>query len=157
MTHHDHPYDQTVTVRATPEAVFRALTSAEVLQRWFPTRAQTDPRPGGEFQYGWDFADAAQNGTQKGHYVDCVPGSKVSYTWEAGQNPARQTTVTFTIKPDGDQTTVSLAHTDFGPGPEGEKLRDYHAGPWTFYMSNLKTYLESGVDNRAAALGQKTA
>ena len=157
MNPDDRPYEQTVTVHASTEAVFRALTSADVLTKWFPTRAQTNPGTGGPFTYAWDFADTAQNGTQTGHYVDFVPGRKVSYTWDAGQTNPKQTMVTFVIKPNGDETIVSLAHTGFGPGAEGEKLRDYHAGPWSFYMSNLKTYLESGVDNRAAALGQKTA
>jgi uncharacterized protein YndB with AHSA1/START domain len=92
-----------------------------------------------------------------GHYANFVSGSKVTYTWDAGQTNPKQTMVTFVIEPNGDETIVTLAHTGFGPGAKGEKLRDYHAGLWSFYMSNLKTYLESGVDNRTAALGQKTA
>jgi uncharacterized protein YndB with AHSA1/START domain len=156
MNPDDHPYEQSVVVNAIPQAVFRALTDAEVLQRWFPTRAQTDPRAGGPYSYAWDFADAAQNGTQNGHYVEVVPGRKVSYTWEAGQTDPRQTLVTFVIEPDENGTRVGLAHTGFGPGQPGGQMRDHHAGPWGFYMSNLKTFLETGADNRAAALGQKT-
>ena len=157
MNPDDRPYEQTVSINASPETIFRALTSAAELQKWFPTRAQSDPRAGGQLTFSWDFADASQNGTQNSRFVDFVPNNKVSYTWDVGQTDAKPTLVTFLITPKGAETEVSLAHTGFGPGAEGEKLHDYHAGPWSFYMVNLKTYLETGVDNRAAALGQKTA
>jgi uncharacterized protein YndB with AHSA1/START domain len=156
MTKENHVYEETVTVNAAPEVVFQALTSAAILQRWFPTRAETEQRPGGQFEYAWDFADAAQNGTQKGYYLEFEPSKKVSYTWEAAPAPAEPTTVTFTLTGQGNHTVVKLAHTGFGPGDEGKTARDHHAGPWGFYMGNLKSYLESAGDNRAAALGQKT-
>jgi uncharacterized protein YndB with AHSA1/START domain len=120
------------------------------------TRAETDPRPGGSFKFAWDFADAAQNGTQQGKFVDLEPGKLVRYTWEAKPAPAPLTTVTFMLAPEGNGTRVSLAHTGFGTGDEGKAMRDYHAGPWDFYLANLKSYLEGGVDNRAAMLKQKT-
>ena len=156
MTEQNYVYENSVTVKASPAAVFEALTSADQLQRWFLTRAKTDPRPGGPFKFGWDFADAAQNGTQQGKFLDVAPGKKISYTWEAAPTPAALTTVTFTLAPDGDGTRVSLAHTGFGPGEGGQAARDHHAGPWDFYLANLKSYLEAGVDNRAAMLKQKT-
>ena len=40
---------------------------------------------------------------------------------------------------------------------DGEKMREGHAGPWSFYMQNLKSYLEEGEDERTTKFGQKTA
>jgi len=156
MNPDDHPYEQSVVIHASPAVVFRALTNATELQKWFPTRATSEPRTGGPLTFAWDFADATHNGTQDSHFVDFTPNSQVSYIWDVGQTNPKQTLVTFTLQPTGDETTVSLAHTGFGPGAEGEQQRDFHAGPWSFYIANLKTYLETGTDNRAAALGQKT-
>ena len=154
MTEENHAYENSVTVKARPAAVFEALTSAERLQRWFMSRAETDPRPGGAFKFAWDFADAAQNGTQQGQFLEVEPGKVVSYTWQARPAPAPLTTVTFTLTPEGDSTRVSLAHTGFGAGADGRAALDQHAGPWDFYLANLKAYLEDGVDNRAAMLKQ---
>ena len=157
MTDESYTYENTIHVQAAPQQVFEALTNADRLQRWFVSRAETDPRPGGSFQFAWEFADAAQNGKQQGRFVELVPGQKVSYTWEARPAPAELTTVTFSVAPEAGGSRVSLAHTGFGTGEAGQKARDYHAGPWDFYLSNLKAYLEAGQDNRAAVLGQKTA
>jgi uncharacterized protein YndB with AHSA1/START domain len=50
MTGENHVYEQSVTVNATPEVVFQALTSADILLRWFPTRAETEARSGGHYK-----------------------------------------------------------------------------------------------------------
>ena len=156
MTAENYFYEKTVHVHASPQVVFEALTKADRLQGWFLSRAATDPRPEGAFQFTWEFADAAQNGKQSGRFVELVPGQKVSYSWEARPAPAELTTVTFTLAPEGDGSRVSLAHAGFGTDEAGQLARDHHAGPWDFYLSNLKSYLEEGTDNRAAMLGQKT-
>ena len=156
MTEENYVYENSVVVNAPPAAVFEALSSADRLQRWFLTRAETDPRPGGSFKFAWDFDDAAQNGTQQGKFVELTPNKKVSYTWQASPAPAPLTEVAFMLTPEGAGTRVSLAHTGFGAGAEGKTARDHHSGPWDFYLANLKSYLEGGVDNRAAMLKQKT-
>ena len=156
MTGENHKYENSIKVQAAPQSVFEALTDAGQLQRWFLSRAETDPRPGGSFAFDWEFADAAQNGQQRGSFLDVVPGKKVSYTWQARPAPEPATTVMFSLEPDGSGTLVRLAHTGFGTGEAGQAARDQHSGPWDFYLSNLKSYLEDATDNRAAVLGQKT-
>jgi uncharacterized protein YndB with AHSA1/START domain len=157
MSSENYAYENAVVVRAAPAAVYAALTSADQLQRWFMSRAETDPRPGGAFHFAWNFADAAQNGTQAGKFVEAEPGRVVSYTWQARPSPAPLTLVTFTLSPEGDGTRVRLAHTGFGEGPAGQAALNQHAGPWDFYLANLRAYLEDGVDNRSAVLKQETA
>jgi uncharacterized protein YndB with AHSA1/START domain len=157
MSEDSNAYENSVTVQAAPAVVYEALISANQLQRWFLTRAETDPRLGGPFKFAWEFADAAQNGTQQGQFLEVIPGQKVSYTWEAKPSPAPLTTVTFRLTPEGIGTRVSLSHTGFGLGADGKAARDHHSGPWDFYLANLKSYLETGTDNRAAMLGQKTS
>jgi uncharacterized protein YndB with AHSA1/START domain len=85
-----------------------------------------------------------------------VPGKKVSTTWEAKRAAAEPTTLTLTLMGQGNHTVVMLAHIGFGPGEEGKTARDHIAGPWGFYMTNLKSYLESGADKRAVVLAQLT-
>ena len=52
--------------------VFEALTDAEQLARWFPTKVESDARTGGKFVYSWEFAQAEQNGSQQGEYLEVV-------------------------------------------------------------------------------------
>ncbi len=157
MSDNNNAIVEAVTIQADRARVFKALTDAGELARWFPTRVQSDPRPGGSFKFEWDFNAAEQNGSQTGTYSEIVPDSKIVYGWEAGADPAVPTTVTFELADADGGTAVHLAHTGFGSGPAGDQLREMHAGPWSFYLSNLKAYLEEGKDQRAAALGQKTA
>ena len=156
MTDENFAYENSVLVLAAPQVVFEALTDAGRLQHWFVSRAETDPRTGGSFKFGWEFDDAAQNGQQQGQFAEVIPGHKVSYSWEASPAPAPLTLVTFTLAPEGAGTRVSLTHTGFGAGEAGRTALGHHSGPWDFYLSNLKSYLEAGTDNRAAMLKQQT-
>jgi uncharacterized protein YndB with AHSA1/START domain len=46
--------ERTLTLRAAPERVWRAITDTDELARWFPQRAEWDLRPGGEGRFHWD-------------------------------------------------------------------------------------------------------
>ena len=144
---------QSVVVKASPEVVFKALTQADELARWFPTRAESDPRAGGKIKLVWEFADASQNGSQEGVYVEVVPNEKFSYTWTADTVP---TLVTFTLSESDGETTVDLEHSTSHDGADEKKLHDDHADQWGFFLMNLKGYLEAGADLRAEKLNQVT-
>jgi uncharacterized protein YndB with AHSA1/START domain len=144
---------QTVVIKASREVVFKALTQADELVRWFPTRAESDPRAGGMIKLFWDFNDASQNGSQEGEYVEVVPNEKFSYTWTADSIP---TLVTFSLSEANGETTVDLEHSTSHDGADEKKLHDDHANQWGFFLMNLKGYLEAGADLRAEKLNQVT-
>ena len=144
---------QTVVIKSPQEAVFKALTDANGLMRWFPTRAVSDPRPGGKFKLVWEFKDANQNGSQDGEFVELVANTLLSYTWKADAVP---TLVTFNLSVSGGETTVELDHASLQDGADQDKLRDDHANQWGFYLMNLKGYLEAGMDLRKEKLNQIT-
>jgi len=142
---------QTVTIKSPPEVVFKALTQADELMRWFPTRVESDPRPGGKFKFTWEFANANENGSQQGEYVEVLPNQKLSYTWTAESIP---TLVTFNLTEVGGETTVELDHASVQNGADHEKLHEMHANQWGFFMMNLRSYLETGMDLREEKLNQ---
>lgn len=142
---------QTVTIKSTPEVVFKALTQADQLMRWFPTRVESDPRPGGKFKFSWEFANASENGSQQGEFVEIVPNRKLSYTWTAESIP---TLVTFKLSESDGETTVELDHSSMQEGADHQKLHDMHANQWGFFLMNLKSYLEAGMDLRKEKLNQ---
>ena len=144
---------QSVTIKSPPSVVFKALTDADELMRWFPTSVESDPRPGGKYKFAWEFANASENGSQEGEYVEVVPNEKLSYTWTAGSVP---TLVTFDLNGANGETTVELNHSTTQDGVDEKKLHDDHANQWRFFLMNLKVYLEEGVDMRKEKLNQIT-
>jgi len=144
---------QSVSIKKPREIVFNALTQADELMSWFPSRAESDPRSGGKFKLFWDFTDASQNGSQDGEYVEVIPSEKLSYTWKADSVP---TLVTFMLSEVNGDTTVDLDHSTAQEGADENKLRDDHANQWGFFLMNLKGYLEAGMDLRKEKLNQIT-
>lgn len=157
MTGNDNSIRQSVTVRASRDVVFKALTAADQLDRWFPTKVESEPRPGGKYKFAFEFAASENNPPRAGTFLEVVPNQKVTYTWPAAPAPAELTTVDFSLSEAGGETVVNLIHSGWGAGPDGDNQREQHAGGWNFFMANLKSYLEEGVDRRAAVLGQRTS
>lgn len=148
-------FKHSISVTKPREVVFKALTQADQLVRWFPSRAESDPRAGGNFKLFWDFTEASQNGSQEGNYVEFVPGEKVSYTWMVTEGSV-PTLVTILLKEANGETTLELDHSTTHEGADEKKLHDGHANQWEFFLMNLKGYLEAGMDLRKEKLNQIT-
>jgi uncharacterized protein YndB with AHSA1/START domain len=149
---------QSYAIAAAPEKVFRALTEPDMLSRWWTTRGRSEARPGGAFEYIWEFEDSSHNGKQMGAYLDVVPGEKLSYPWEAGDNGGvPNTTVRFQLKAHEEGTQLELEHHGYGPGEDWDQEFEMTARAWGFFLGNLKSYLEEGQDQRKAVLGQVTS
>jgi glutathione S-transferase len=131
---------------AAPRAdVFRALTDPDVLDTWWTTRSESDPRPGGAFVYTWEFEDAARNHVQSGEYREVEDGRLISYPWAAGG----ETIVTFRLEDAPGGTRLTLDHTGF---PD-EGARDHHDQGWAGFLNNLKAVVAGGRDRRAEMMG----
>jgi uncharacterized protein YndB with AHSA1/START domain len=105
-----------VEVAASPERVFQALASDDVVDWWvrpgvFDTRAWTgDVRVGG----GWRTSGVG-NGhpyVLEGEFVELDPPRKLVHTWRAAQESA-VTTVTYRLDPVHAGTRVTLHHSGF--------------------------------------------
>jgi uncharacterized protein YndB with AHSA1/START domain len=144
----------TRTIDAPPATVFRALTDPAELDRWWTTGSESDPRTGGKFSYRFEFADPSRNHIYEGDYHEVVAGERVSYPWQAALG---ETTVDVRLRPGGDDTELTLTHSGWGDGAEAEEAVQMHEQGWSFFLDNLKSYLEGGSDLRiGGAMGQKT-
>jgi uncharacterized protein YndB with AHSA1/START domain len=137
--------EQTITVSAPRDEVFRALTDAGTLRRWWITDGVSEPRTGGRFRYEWRMRDAANDHVQEGTYDAVVDGVAVTYPWAA--TPTNETRVTFALAEREGGTQVSLVHSGFAADAE---VHDRHDQGWRGFLANLKSVLEGGEDNRAA-------
>jgi uncharacterized protein YndB with AHSA1/START domain len=138
---------QTVTVDAPRDEVFRALTDAGALKRWWISDGTSDPRTSGRFHYEWHMADASRNHVQEGAYEEVAEGERVAYPWAAG--PGADTRVELALAERGGATEVSLTHSGFPADPAMADLHDNHEQGWAGFLANLKSVLEGGPDNRA--------
>lgn len=149
----DRSIELSTEIDASREAVFRALVEADELVRWFPSRAESDPRPGGSFAYRFDFGDPEKDHVSQGQYRDVVPHERVSYPWKAPQGP---TDVEFRVVPADGATRVELTHSGWGDDAEWAQSQENHRQGWSFFLGNLKAYLEGGDDRRIEAMGLQT-
>jgi uncharacterized protein YndB with AHSA1/START domain len=140
-------------LQASPETVFRALTDAGELARWFASSVESDPRPGGSFTYRYEFEDASRDHTYSGEYRDATPNERVAYPWNGKLGT---TEVELRLQPANGGTHVTLEHSGWGTGADWDESIELHRQGWGFFLDNLKGYLERGEDTRAQAMGMKT-
>jgi len=153
-------------IRATPDRVFRALTVASELEKWFFTEARTDPRTGGAYHITWKSDDGAphRQHSRHGKYLEIVPNRRVTFEWigapdERTDQPyslrGTRTVVTITLTPEGDGTRLRLVHSGFPDTDHGRDLAASHTKGWTFFAGNLDAYLNGGPDQRPEMQRQK--
>lgn len=132
-------FEHAVTVDAPRDRVFRAITAADELKRWWITDGISEPRRGGRFRYEWRMADPANDHVQEGAYEEVVDGERVAFPWSGDSH------VTLTLSERDGATQVSLVHSGIG----ADQFERYEQG-WQGFLANLKSVLEGGPDNRSA-------
>ncbi len=103
---------------APPEAVYRAHTEPELIQKWMlgpegwtmPV-CMSDPRPGGKIRYEW--TDGKGNGFYlTGEYVELEPPSRIVHIERMHlPDPTPDNRVETRFDPDGDGTRMTMRMT----------------------------------------------
>ncbi len=136
-------FTQRVAVAAPVEKVFQMWTDPAQLRSWFLADAKIDLKKGGDFEWKW-----IAGVKEKGKVLSVKKPSKLSFTF-AGS------VCEVTFKKDKRGSLVILHQHNI---PETEKGKfDVHLNcscGWTFYLTNLKTYLEYGIDLRETNAAQ---
>ena len=116
-------------VNASPDEVYEYFVDPELLVRWWPSEAETDPQVGGEYRLFWESAGV----TLRGQYRKTVPGKQLAFTWKWDHEdlPPRLVDVIFKASPRG--CVVSVTH---DAGSDGE-ASDYTNG-WIHFLSRLQ-------------------
>ena len=125
-------------IKASPERVFRALTTKEDLERWFLVKAEIDLRPGGAIRFEW-----GPGQFEVGKVVVLEPPRRLSYTWEALE--PSPTTITFELTAENDGTRLRLIHTGIGEGEDWDNYYNSVNGGWSAHLKDLTSWIETGV------------
>jgi len=132
------------TFSATPEEVFDAWTSPEVLKRWWAagedwqgTFAEVDVRTGGQIRLGMRSPDGDEY-FGGGEYREVQPPSRLVYTWtweDSPDSPSAGSLVTVEFEAAGETSTrVVLTHDGLGT----EESREQHSDGWNACFDNLE-------------------
>ncbi|MBI4370907.1 MAG: SRPBCC domain-containing protein [Elusimicrobia bacterium] len=149
-------------LRAKPEAVYRALTSARELTRWWLLGAETDARGGGRVRMVWPRLRGRDGlkgfGEREGFFVDLEPGRKVAWLWRPvrGEQGVPPLASVFLL-PKGRGCEVTLVHAGFPADPAADGAYRSCAWAWEDGLAKLKLYLETGRTCRAEALDMEAA
>jgi uncharacterized protein YndB with AHSA1/START domain len=129
-------------INASPERIFRALTTEEQSEWWGQGEYRThdyviDLRPGGR----WSCKATSPKGdtsTVGGEYITIDPPKVLEYTWEPSWDNFAKSRVRIELEPRGSGTRLTLVHTGF----EGrEQMAENHKTGWTRVLGWLSGYV----------------
>jgi uncharacterized protein YndB with AHSA1/START domain len=129
-----------VAINKSVASVFRAWTDDKVVSKWFTEKTVIQPRKNGRIYFEWlagDKLDAKVISISKNRHFTFPFGSK-------GER------VTIKFVKDGRGSICELRQYNMLTTPKSRW--EMHRGciqGWTFFLANLKSYLEYGVDLRS--------
>ena len=140
-----------IQIAAPAERVFKALSDAGELPRWFrspecPVKFwKMDARVGGHYSYATQKGSIMVNGVSEfeceGEILECDPPRLLAYTWIANwhDDRKRRTVVRWELTPTGSGTHVKVTHSGLSNLPVARK--DYTGG-WPEVVEMLKKFVE---------------
>lgn len=141
---------ETETEIAAPvSAVWKALTEARELARWFPLEADVEPGPGGSIWMSWG---ELFQGRSRIEIWEPERHLRVGWMQPEGESRPVRTAVDYYLEGRGGATLLRLVHSGFGRGESWHEEYDGTRRGWRFELRSLRHYLERhrGRDRRVA-------
>jgi len=129
-----------VAISKSVATVFKAWTDDSVVSEWFTEKAVIEPRKNGRIYSEWLAGDKME--------AKVTSISRNSYFTFPFGNKGERVTVRF-LK-DGRRCICELRQYNMRTTPKSKW--EMHRGciqGWTFFLANLKSYLENGIDLRS--------
>ncbi len=141
----EKPFDWTqftlrVWIDASPQDVFRAWTDDSIIINWFTEKAVIEPRQNGRVYFEWLAGDKLEAKVIEIH-------KNRRFVFPFGSNNEQ---VTVSVKKSKSGSICELHQYNMKTTPKAKV--SMHMGcreGWTFFLANLKAYLEYGIDLRS--------
>ena len=148
--------EERIALDASVEIVWRALTDAEELVRWFPLHATVEPGVGGTISLAWGEPGA---GTAM---IEVWEPNRRLRTLERRRDTAGrlvEIVVDYFIESDGGRTILRIVHSGFGAGAEWDVEYDGTVRGWRYELRSLRHYLSRhrGMPRRVAWVAARTS
>jgi uncharacterized protein YndB with AHSA1/START domain len=132
-----------VHIRARPDLVYRALTSAEGWDAWFAKGATIDARPGGHVQLGSEsWLPERATSPRRGLVLQATRNQRLLFQWTPGSST---TTVEIILNGREHETVVKLTESGYTNDPVDLVALVGCATGWGKALTSLKFYLEHGT------------
>lgn len=132
--------DLTIEIDASPDDVWKAITDADELIRWFPPIASVEPGEGGHVMVSWG------GGSEwKSSIVTWEPGRHLRLEDElpeGAEEGAVGVALDYFLEGEGGTTVVRLVNSGFSAADDWDDFYHMLENGWTFFLWNLKHYLE---------------
>jgi len=130
---------------ADPDEVFNALTKPKRLVKWFLEDAKIKPKEGSSYTFTWGGGFSHTGKVEK-----VVTDRSLVLSWpDTIKGKVYTTRASFTLAKKGKGTLLDLVHTGFKEGPDWVWLYGAIQSGWAYYLTNLKSVLNEGVDLRS--------
>lgn len=142
-----------INIDASKESIYEAWASQEVLELWFLRLAEFTDREGnvkGRFEkiaqgdrYKWLWHGYGDDTAETGTILQANGMDSLKFTFGKAGN------CTITIKEVSGENLIEIVQDEIPVDEAGKQ--HFHIGcqlGWTFYLANLKSMLEGGVDLR---------
>ncbi len=134
-------FETRLSIQAPREAVWRALTEAREIARWFAPTVEAEPRVGGRLVWQW-----GQQHVWPQTIEVFEPGQHLRTRYDSGVAGAdgkkRPLFVDFHLEGHGGVTALRLVHSGFGPEASFDEEFDGISGGWSVELRSLRLYLE---------------
>ena len=124
-----------IAIAAPVDAVWRALTDAEELTRWFPPRARVEPGPGGKLWRAWQSGEEVEERIERWEPNTHLRSVGLTGVWKGIATDYHLTTAQG-------ETVLRVVSSGFGAEAEWDALFDAFGGGWDFELRGLRHYLE---------------
>jgi uncharacterized protein YndB with AHSA1/START domain len=142
-----------IEIDAPIESVWKALTDAEELTRWFSEEARVTPVVGGSCWVSWGEGQAGESRIEVWE-----PGRRLvlrNLPWEAPEGVASQyderaaavspMMQEYTLETRGGRTVLRLVDSGIPDSPEWEGMYDGKSRGWQLFFQALRHYLEKHI------------
>lgn len=137
-----------IEINSSPERIWRAITEAKELMRWFPLSAEVEPGEGGKVIFSWgDLYPGEEAVIEK-----WLPESRLrivygqAATGEMGMpddsQDAEVMAVDYHIESKGGKTVLRVIHSGFGTDDQWDEWYDGTVRGWQFELRSLRNYLD---------------
>jgi uncharacterized protein YndB with AHSA1/START domain len=129
---------QELTIEATPENVFHALTQPGGIAGWWSNHVTTKPQVGSLTEVRFE-----NGGVFQMEITDLEAGKKVHWSVRLSPHDWEGSTITWDLMPISQGTRLLFGQHDLFVGPTGYSIEEARAG-WEYFLLSLKSYLETG-------------
>lgn len=128
-----------VYLKVSVSRAFAAWTDDQQIIKWFPVKAAIEPKKGGTISLKWLAGDTLDR-----EITQFNLNRKLAFPFGDGGE-----VVTVTFRKVAGGTICSLCQSGMKKSPKGRVMHTGCMQGWTFFLTNLKSYLEQGIDLRS--------